>query len=210
MKCLERSAAAVMTPTRLMLVMLCLIAQTYGCAHVIYEQTKIGSFKGALDIHWIKPDRFIYVPNKDDPLRFTVSGRTFEPRAMYTDGGSIPRLFWGVPNYSPWGYAPAYIIHDWLFDAHHCGDPEYIDISFERSAEILAEGIKTLMETGVAPRDKTTLWSIFEAVKSSVALSIWETGSCDRPALKLLEDPRNPPGELLMRIDINAIPRRKP
>nr|WP_249779640.1 DUF1353 domain-containing protein [Bradyrhizobium sediminis] len=34
---------------------------------------------------------------------------------MYTDGGSIPRIAQIFNGLSPWGFGPAYIVHDWIF-----------------------------------------------------------------------------------------------
>jgi len=179
-----------------------------SCSKLTYSHADPGKFEGSLEIRWVKPDRFLYVPNQENPLRFTTSDRrVIVPRKMYTDGGSIPRLFWGIPGYSPWGYAPAYIIHDWLFEAHHCDVPEYRDISFDRSADILAEGIKTLMETDVAPKDETTLWTIYEAVKSPIAKSVWDMPeSCSLP--KETRELLQPRGELLFTISIENLPKR--
>lgn len=175
-----------------------------SCAQITYERTDPGKFEGSLDVRWIKPDKFIYMPSKDDPLRFTTSDRkVIEPRKMYTDGGSIPRLFWSVPGYSPWGYAPAYIIHDWLFEAHRCDVPEYRDITFDRSAGILAEGIKTLMVTNTAPKDETTLWAIYEAVKTPVAKSLWDKAELCNPPIELMRA-EEPPGELLFKVRIDS------
>jgi hypothetical protein len=192
---------------RNMMVLLALFLCT-ACAQLAYDRTHFGEFKGSLDVRWIKPDKFIYIPSQEDPLRFITSEkRVIAPQKMYTDGGSIPRLFWGVPGYSPWGYAPAYIIHDWLFEAHHCDIPEYRDITFEGSANILAEGIKTLMITNTAPQDETTLWAIYEAVRSPIAKSVWDRSeSCNPPSeVKALEQP---PGELLFKIHIDQAGKR--
>lgn len=176
-----------------------------SCAQVTYEHTDVGAFDGSLDVRWIKPDKFIYMPSKEDPLRFITSDRkVIIPQMMYTDGGSIPRLFWSIPGYSPWGFAPAYIIHDWLFEAHHCDDPEYRDITFDRSAGILAEGLKTLMVTNSAPKDETTLWAIYEAVKTPIAKSLWDKiSSCNLPT-RITGGLDEPPGELLFKVLING------
>jgi hypothetical protein len=179
-----------------------------GCAEIVYRQTDTGEFTGKLDVRWIEPDRFLYLPHEADPLRFRpAEGEVVTPRAMYTDGGSIPRLFWGIPGYSPWGYAPAYIIHDWLFVAHHCQYPEVASVTFADSARLLAEGIKTLMETGVAPQDATVLYSIYEAVRSPIAERLWNAPDrCNPPApeptFRLRER-----GRLLFTIDMKDVPR---
>lgn len=76
---------------------------------------------GSLLIQWIGEDRFIFVPDPVNPLRFrTSTNREITPGRMYTDGGSIPRIFWSAKGFSPWGYGPAYMIHDWLFHQHRC------------------------------------------------------------------------------------------
>jgi len=187
---------------RLLVALACVCVLLSGCAGVTYRRTSVGEFSGQLDVRWIKPDRFIYMPNPDDPLRFVTSDRrAIVAGTMYTDGGSIPRLFWGVPGYSPWGYAPAYIVHDWLFAAHHCALPAYADVTFDDSARVLAEAIKTLMETDLAPRDATTLWAIHAAVQTPIAKKLWDAPDhCDRPAHPAAES--QPIGELVLRIDV--------
>ena len=81
-----------------------------ACSTQAYRDTKSGSFRGVLDVRWVKNDFFIFIPSKTDPLTFTRSnGKPIQPGIMYTDGGSIPQFLWGVEGYSPWGYAPAYI-----------------------------------------------------------------------------------------------------
>lgn len=179
-----------------------------GCADFVYWKTDIGEFKGKLDVRWVEPDRFVYVPNETDPLRFTTAnGQQITPRLMYTDGGSIPRLFWGVPGYSPWGYAPAYIVHDWLFQAHQCQYTDVAWVTFDDSARILAEGIKTLMENQVAPKNETVLYSIYEAVKTPIAEKLWKAPDrCNPPALEPTPRLRDQ-GRVLFTIDMENIPR---
>lgn len=181
-----------------------------SCSRFTYGQIQTGTFEGKLTIRWVEPDRFVYIPDSLNPLSFTTPTRPpLVPGIMYTDGGSIPRLFWGVTGYSPWGYAPAYIIHDWLFLAHHCAFPDYQNIEFEDSARILAEGIKTIMEAGIAPKDETTLWAIYEAVKSRIAESIWNNpNACNQIPDTADFKSLSPPGVFFMEIDMQRIPRR--
>jgi hypothetical protein len=97
---------------------------------------------------------------------------------MYTDGGSIPRVFWGIPGLSPWGLGPAYIIHDWIFEVHRChrpAPPEVAQITFNQSALILAEVGKALIEAGLV-RDNM-LDEIVWGVRTRYARDLW-----DRPA----------------------------
>ena len=74
---------------------------------------------------------FLFVPDPRDPLVFRRAdpqshGAVIQPGLMYTDGGSIPKIAQVFNGFSPWGYAPAYMIHDWLFVGRHClvdGEP---------------------------------------------------------------------------------------
>ena len=129
-----------------------------ACAGIIHETAEPGTLTGHLVVMWVKHDKFVYASYEDDPLVFTPSSdiqkklgiKSIKPGLMYTDAGSMPRP----------GYAPAYIVRDWLFAAHRCiahGEPdmdEPIDrpeydkvrsVSFEDSAMLIAEVIKTLM-----------------------------------------------------------------
>jgi hypothetical protein len=69
-----------------------------ACSHIVYVETQTGEFAGSLDVHWIKPDKFLYIPNKDDPLRFITSKRTFQAEKMYTDGGRFHGYFGAYPD----------------------------------------------------------------------------------------------------------------
>lgn len=176
-----------------------------ACAQLTYQKTGKGQFAGDLDVRWSAPDCFIYIPSTTNPLRLTTAdNKVITPAAMVTDGGSVPRILWGIPGLSPWGYAPAYIVHDWLFEAHHQGLPEYSQITFERSAEVLAEGIKTLMETHPdVAKDETILWAIYEAVRTPVARALWDkTPNRERTcgASMRTQSLGQPPGILLFKV----------
>jgi hypothetical protein len=179
---------------------LCAVVALCGCASQPYRDTKDGKFSGAVDVRWIKNDYFLFVPNKDDPLTFTrATGQTIRPGSMYTDGGSIPRFLWGVRGLSPWGYAPAYIVHDWLFEAQHCGYAPDNRYTFPQSADILAEGLKAIMEAEPPVRNYFVFDAVYEAVKSPIAKRLWEGGSC-KPPIASLKGFEGEQGELLMTI----------
>ncbi len=116
------------------------------------------SMKGVLLIQWSDENRFIYVSPADNPLRFTTrSGREVRPGRMYTDGGSIPRVFWSVKGFSPWGYGPAYVLHDWLYHRHRCGqDGPPNTFSFEEANEVLDDAIAFLMVTKKVKSNRLT------------------------------------------------------
>ena len=140
-----------------------------ACAAPRIELSDPGEISGKLMVFWDREDHFIYYPFYGDPLTYRlprsvaekVGVDTIRPGAIYTDGGSIPRAVRGVVGFSPWGYGPAYIVHDWLFVAHHCirhgledrHDPRDRDevetvrkVDFPLSADILAGVIQALIE----------------------------------------------------------------
>jgi hypothetical protein len=126
---------------------------------------------------------------------------------MYTDGGSIPRLLWSVPGFSPWGYGPAYIVHDWLFAAKHCADPAYAWVTFDDSARALGESIKTLMEQDIARKSPELLYLIVEAVKTPIAHDLWEHGACMVPPAGAVQDDIGA-APVIMTIDLSRPPRQ--
>ena len=152
-----------------------------GCATIFYERLPTGKFSGKLDVEWISPNQFIYRPHAGDPLKYVTSdGHIIQPRTMYTDGGSIPRLFWSFPDFGPWDFAPGYVIHDWLFEQHHCKVDDWQAYDLDRAAEILAEAIKTQMVASSAT-DATAAWAIYEAVRTPIAKKAWDIGVCKPP-----------------------------
>ena len=159
-----------------------------GCASLHYGQVKPGHLSGKLLVQWIDPDKFIFIPDKEKPLTFVRHNQDWiSPRRMYTDGGSIPRPLWVFRSYSPWGYAPAFIIHDWLFYIKHCEIAGYEKYDVEEAAWIMSEVMKTMMEEpNKGSVDKLTLYTMFEAVRSPIARNIWETGMCEQPPLGFL------------------------
>lgn len=146
-----------------------------------YDDVSPGAFFGLemIRLRWTRPDWFEFIPKAGDAFRFVRSnGQSVEPRRMFTDGGSIPRILWVRKNLSPWGFAPAFLLHDWEFDLHHCNRT---DKSFEDVRDTMMEGIKTLMETGLCPRDKVTFNVIYAGIDSSVARDIWNRQHPDCP-----------------------------
>ena len=102
-----------------------------GCAMVDFWHTPPGYFTGSVFVMWVAEGNnagdgiFLFVPDPRDPLIFhrpdpNSHGAKIQPGLMYTDGGSIPKIAQVFNGLSPWGYAPAYMIHDWLFVGRHC------------------------------------------------------------------------------------------
>lgn len=147
-----------------------------GCATFTYDTTKDGDLRGELAVVWVGPDRFVYVGGPNGLAFRTSDGQEIKPAMMYTDGGSIPRPVRAVEGFSPWGYAPAYIVHDWLFIQRHC-DPAYLEqrkIDFAASARILAEVTKVLMKKGQVPRNDFAFEAISWAVSTDIARKAWD------------------------------------
>jgi hypothetical protein len=172
--------------SRLWVILTVLTVASGGCASWHYAQTKQGELHGRLVVQWIEPDEFIFLPDTVRPLTFTRANQdAITPGRMYTDGGSIPRPFRVLRNYSPWGYAPAFIIHDWLFHMQHCQLPGYEKYDVDRAAWVMSEVMKTMMEQDEeVPTDKLALYAMFEAVRSPVAAKLWnqtKEESCKEP-----------------------------
>lgn len=162
-----------------------------GCLDMIYgwhyDQTKAGVLKGTLRIQWLAQDKFLYEPDPVDPLIFTrADGTIIKPAAMYTDGGTIPQALRALKAYSPWGYAPAYLVHDWLFAMKQCKYPGYEKLTLEDTANVMSEAMKTLMEKpdfgGV---NKLVHYSMYQGVLSSTAKDYWDNGPCDAPGAEM-------------------------
>jgi len=169
-----------MTRARHALVLLAVVLASTGCASMHYSQTKVGTLKGKLIVQWIDHDKFIFIPDERTPLSFTRHDRTvITPGRMYTDGGSIPRPLWALRSYSPWGYAPAYIVHDWLFFMNYCKLAGHEKYNVHEAAQVLSEVMKTMMEQEGA--NKLVLYSVYEAVDSPLAENLWNTGKCVTP-----------------------------
>ncbi|MEI9417453.1 hypothetical protein [Mesorhizobium sp. Cs1321R2N1] len=170
-----------------------------GCSSIDYQKLTTGKLSGSLFVMWVGEGNssgdgnFLFVPDPRDPLIFhradrDAPGSAIKPGLMYTDGGSIPKVAQVFKGLSPWGYAPAYMIHDWVFIAHHCivdGNTEkrfdqVRGVGFKDSAAILGEAIKALIATRqVAPNDVAP-GAITAAVGSVVAKNLWdEKGACE-------------------------------
>jgi hypothetical protein len=169
------------------LVALVAISLLPGCNDLytgwFYDRTEAGSLKGKLIVEWIDQDRFIFVPDAQDPLTFVrKNNEVVRPQMMYTDGGSIPQALRALKSYSPWGYAPAFIIHDWLFVMRQCKIAGFEKYNVETAATILAEVMKTVMENPkYGGPNKLVHYSMYEGVRSPAAKDYWDNGACDTP-----------------------------
>ena len=122
-----------------------------------------GKLRGRPCIEWVKPDRFVYDQHKNGSFAFVrPNGEIIQPGSIETDGGSIPRFLWMQKGFSPWTYAPAYLIHDWMYEAHRRkvpagrganGTPLYY--SKEQADWIMAEVIKCQMESKAYDTDRS-------------------------------------------------------
>lgn len=172
-----------------------------GCGQVDYQNAPVGRFDGSLFVMWVGEGgplgdgAFVYVPAPGDALRFTReaadgSEQVIRPTMMYTDGGSIPKVGQVFKGLSPWGYAPAYMVHDWLFRARQCvtdgkateAERLVAGITFQESADIIAEAIKTLQAEGRVSRDDIAPQIISGAVAGPISRHLWDKkGACPVP-----------------------------
>lgn len=166
-----------------------------GCAKVNYTEIEPGTFSGEVAVVWLKgtdgpgDGTFVYVPTPGNPLTFTRPDKTtvIEPTMIYTDGGSVPPLARAFNGLTPWNYAPAYIVHDWLFRAKQCWESgtrakDYkvvASMDFQTSATIIAESIKALHDSGRVRRNDTSGALITAAVASPISERLWtKTDTC--------------------------------
>ena len=121
-----------------------------------YDKIQVGTIKNSPHVKWVGPNKFELVVRADAPFEFhRYNGEVIRPLAINTDGGSVPRQFWDMKGMSPWTYAPGYLVHDWLYEAHrqgnrHAGYSKDGDKRFydqEQADWILAEVIKTQMQS---------------------------------------------------------------
>ena len=151
-----------------------------ACVPARYEAVETGTFHGTIDLRWVDSDIFVYIPNPDDPFRFErPDGSVVEPGVLITDGGSTPRVLRAFAHLSPWAYAPAYILHDYVFRAHHCEFPLERPFTFEDSVQIMGEALRTHMEANPELRHPGVYELIVSSVNSAAARVYWHTGTCD-------------------------------
>jgi hypothetical protein len=179
-----------------------IVVMLAGCESKTYRDTQEGRFVGELDVRWVKNDYFLFLPNKDNPFAFVRKDDVIiKPGPMYTDGGSIPKYLWGIHGYSPWGYAPAYLVHDWLFEAHRCNHEPDNRFTFDDSVSVMAQGLKTIMEDSPEVRSYFVFDTIVASVGSPISKRLWDKGACEPPPFDMLAfSEKTPPGDLLMTI----------
>jgi hypothetical protein len=74
------------------------------------------------------------------------------------------------------------MVHDWLYEMHHCRIEEYAHYTVDDAAWIMTETMKTMIEEngGPSPGEDFVVYSMFEAVRSPFAVSVWNNGTCDQ------------------------------
>lgn len=150
-----------------------------GCVPYAFEDTSPGRFEGDLRLRWIAPDLFAYEPDPQRPFRFIrPSGEVIEPGRMVTDGGSIPSVARGIDGFSRWGFAPAYVVHDWLFQRQRCGLVPGDEAGFAESVVVMAEALRTLIGDHPDADDLARYRAIVSATASVFAHRHWNTSAC--------------------------------
>lgn len=137
-----------------LLVAVVMVGQGSCSGHRFYSKIDgNGKIVNAPVVHWRSPNTFVYAPDPKKPFHFRRgNGEVIVPQNIYTDGGSVPKAAWRYVG-TPWDYAPAYIIHDWLYEANRrriAGgvSPDGHPIHYNRAEAdlILAEALKSQME----------------------------------------------------------------
>jgi len=139
------------------------------------KEFPLGRFEGLENIRlrWVRPDWFEFIPRATTPFAFIrANGTRIEPRRMFTDGGSIPRIARLGEGLDPWGYAPAFLCHDREFDVHHCGRSNK---TFEEVRDMMMEAVRTLMNLGLGSASALVFQLIYAGIDSGVARDLWKT-----------------------------------
>ena len=146
---------------------------------VLHGSRPVGQFENLPNIRlcWLQPQTFVFIPHATAPFAFVRhNGERIEPRRMFTDGGSVPRLVQWYADLDPWGYAPAYLLHDWLFELHHC--EEAAAKPFTRTLgdtnAVLLEAVVTLVSLKICRNDPLATAMIALAVGSPIAKALWD------------------------------------
>jgi hypothetical protein len=170
-----------------------------ACGPNIYDKADPGKFTGRIYLMWIDDGgasgsgTFVFVPVPGQELTFTrqnpaATVKEIKPEMMYTDGGSVPRIAQAFKGFSPWGYAPAYMVHDWLFIARNCitdgtpigREPDIAGMEFAESADVMAEAIKTLVEQNMVKKNDVSEAIIPSVVGGPITRGLWEKeGACE-------------------------------
>lgn len=176
---------------------LCAVATISGCSGVTYQNQQMhkAKLKGEVAVFWLAEGdqhagdgKFIYVPIRSDPLVLTwMDGkghwRETEPGIMFTDGGSIPKFAQSYDGYSPWGYAPAYMVHDWVFEARQCErkgaataqqKQSVAGMDFDDTVRIMAQAIAALVEKKLVSEKGTAPSGVTAAVGTPISRRLWE------------------------------------
>ncbi len=175
-----------------------------GLGLVLYKDAKEGEMHGSVVLLWVDESetysgagRFVYVPFPGDELRFSFTSSAhvlyqLKPAPFYTDGGSIPRPAQIFKGFSPWDYAPAYILHDWVFVAKRClaekPDCPMVQqikqMTFRESAELMGAALRTLARTQVVYENNVAKTTITGVVSMGFSRRLWNDGqSCDSQQL---------------------------
>lgn len=174
-----------------------LVAGLAACSAITYQnqQQYKAKLRGEVAVFWLAEGdqdagdgKFIYVPIRSDPLVLTwIDGkgqwRETRPGIMFTDGGSIPKFAQGFKGYSPWGYAPAYMVHDWVFEARQCvrnGNASedqkqaVAGMNFDDTVRVMAQAIGVLVDRKLVSDKGTAPSGVTAAVGTPIARHLWE------------------------------------
>ena len=121
-----------------------------GCDTGGQPQAPRDEFHGVLLIKWAREDRFVFVPDKSDPLTYERGGRRIvpgdvhrrriDPAALQERAGLLALVLRAGPS-----------LHDWLFRQHRCGlDAPQMTYTLAKANEVLEDAIRILVADGLA------------------------------------------------------------
>lgn len=153
-----------------------------------------GEIQGRTLLAWEDGFRFVYIPKPSDPLIYTFPKSNplsatlgkIQPGTMYTDGGSIPRLFWSQDGLSPWDYGPAFILHDWIFNRHYCRSRD-LSLSLAEANAVLYDALEIVDRQRKKDKSPNAAQArkLIRAAVDAFSGQVWKNGAC----------PKDPPPE---------------
>ena len=125
-------------------------------------------------LRWVNESWLEYLPHPEPEKRFTFTrpgGEMITPGHIYTSGSILPRKLWTKLGLSSQDFLPPLLVHEWEFELRFQGKQRK---SFEAVRATAMEGVHTLMTLGRNAAKPFVFRSIYGALSSPVARSLWD------------------------------------
>jgi hypothetical protein len=130
-------------------------------------------------LRWVNESWLEYLPHPDASQRFSfvrVNGEVITPSHIYTAGSILPRKLWTKLGLSSQDFLPPLLIHEWEYELRFQGKQRK---SFESVRATAMEGVHTLMTLGRNAAKPFVFRTVYGALSSPVARSLWDASPGD-------------------------------